>query len=99
MTLEWKEEIERKTKENRELELEIQQLKRVDESDRELRNFNQDLAAKAMQMKIEKEMLGHELQTLKGIKMDDLTFVLIAAEVERLNRVNKKVLGNMEVWK
>ena len=45
-----------------------------------------------MQMKIEKEMLTQELEALKNIKLDDITFVLIAAEIERLNKVNKKLI-------
>lgn len=49
-------------------------------------------------MKIEKEMLTEELEVLKKMKMDDVTFILLAAEIERLNNVNKKLIGETELW-
>lgn len=52
-----------------------------------------------MKMKIEKEMLVKELEALKNMKLDDITFVLIAAEIERLNNVNKKLIYDTNLWK
>jgi len=52
-----------------------------------------------MKMKIEKEMLVHELEDLKTMKLDYITFILIAAEIERLNNVNKKLIEDANLWK
>ena len=50
-----------------------------------------EMTAKAMQMRIEKDLLEQELAALHKIKMDDLTYILLAAEIERLGVVGRKV--------
>ncbi len=52
-----------------------------------------------MQMKIEKELLKKELESLKLIKLDQVTFILITAEIERLNRVNSALEQDTNSWK
>ena len=81
------------------LEKEIDILRLNEKSQKKIENYNKDLAANTMKMKIEKEMLAQELEALKNIKLDYITFILIAAEIERLNNVNKKLIEDTNLWK
>ena len=81
------------------LEEEIDILRLNEKQQKKIEHYNKDLAANAMKMKIEKEMLVHELEDLKTMKLDYITFILIAAEIERLNNVNKKLIEDANLWK
>lgn len=81
------------------LEEEIDILRLNEKQQKKIEHYNKDLAANAMKMKIEKEMLVHELEDLKTMKLDYITFILIAAEIERLNNVNKKLIEDTNLWK